>query len=213
MLKGTSHKPDELIVHQAEHVPALGRPQEAGDPVAFQRRAIGPADGHRREGGHQRRHGRLQTGAPAGGAGHRRVRLRHRHNQLPQPGRLSQRTHRQGTGREHRLRPPRPGQPGQRAHRPRLPDDGDQPRRRHSGRQPDGLPRQPDEQRRHVLRRERRWPAAGLARAERGVRLRQGRERGHGHAQYRRRHRRLAVLAGRLPGIPEERPRRHGPPL
>ena len=36
MLKGTSHQPDELVVHQAEHVLRWGVRMMPGDPVAFQ---------------------------------------------------------------------------------------------------------------------------------------------------------------------------------
>ncbi|OGO39300.1 MAG: hypothetical protein A2147_05525 [Chloroflexi bacterium RBG_16_57_8] len=36
MLKGTSHKPDELIVHQSERVLRWGVRMKPGDPVAFQ---------------------------------------------------------------------------------------------------------------------------------------------------------------------------------
>jgi len=36
MLKGTTHRPDELIVHQAEHILRWGVRMQKGDPVAFQ---------------------------------------------------------------------------------------------------------------------------------------------------------------------------------
>ncbi len=89
-----------------------------GDGSGDEERATGvvssaEADGHGGADCRQRRDVRMQTGTPAGGAGHRSIRLFDRHHQLPQPGRLSQRTHRQGDRAERRRRPHGSRQPGQ----------------------------------------------------------------------------------------------------
>ena len=101
MLKGTSHRPEEVLTYQTEDsdvgrrilaqcLDGSGKEEGRSDPLP-----ASEEDRHGRKGGRQRRDGRLQAGTSAGGSGHRPIRLSYQHHQLPQPGGLPQRSHRQ----------------------------------------------------------------------------------------------------------------------
>ena len=148
MLEGTDRAPDEIV-------------------------AVVPPDFiecTRREGGHQRRDGRLPARVPAGGAGAALGGLQRDvqhawpavHHHAPRAGDRGQRAHRRAIGMNSGRQRARSGQPGQLHHRPGVAARGPQRRRRQAGRDRPGDPWSAG-QGRAVLRRGRGRLALGAA--------------------------------------------------